>query len=271
MFHTKPPSISKPIFIFFINLFIQNAHAIKQDYPEGVALGFPELTQLDAKPVAEGTFEQWIENGKLNVKIQYAFKDGRTTEERLTLAQAPELKQESWSWQEKRGDQLIRQFQIDFNKKRARALKFEQQESKEANGLEKKEWNENLDDIVPGQTFAGIGMSFAVKNLMDRLIKGEKIILKAVSFTPKPRVTDIEVSRHSEETIPVSAQKTQAHHIVMHPKIPAVAKIFVEIKDLHLWISTIKPHSILRFEGPHQEPNDPVIRLNVYPTTTQVK
>lgn len=251
--------------LFFFICSAATLHAVESKYPEGVALGFPELTLSGGKQIADGKFEQWIEGGKIHVKIQSSFRDGRTTEERLTLQQEPELKQESWSWREMKGEQLIRDFEVDFNSKQAKAVKFE---TEKGENPKKEEWNEKLDDIVPGQSFAGIGMSFAVKNLMPRLLKGEHVTLKAVAFTTKPRVTDIQIYHSAEEVIPVATQKTPAHHIVMHPKVPAIAKLFVKIKDLHLWISKTNTPATLRFEGPLQEPDDPVVRLNIYPPTT---
>lgn len=47
--------------------------------------------------------------------------------------------------------------------------------------------------VTPGQTFAGVGFMLATMNLRDRLIKDEKIELKAIGFAPEPRVVAVQI------------------------------------------------------------------------------
>ena len=45
-------------------------------------------------------------------------------------------------------------------------------------------WSDDV-KVEPGQTFAGFGFTLAIKSLRDRLIKGEKVELKAIGFTDR--------------------------------------------------------------------------------------
>src|SRR5437016_5316116 len=67
---------------------------------EGAAHGFPVLRDTDGRKLADGEFTQWMEDGRLRIKIRYDFSNARRVEERASFRPQPELVQEEWSWSE---------------------------------------------------------------------------------------------------------------------------------------------------------------------------
>src|SRR5437763_1063104 len=81
---------------------------------EATAHGFPSLLDLRGTQLAEGEFLQWLEHGRLHVRISYAFKDGRHVEENGVFRQQPQLVQDEWVWQESRNGATQRKFAVNF-------------------------------------------------------------------------------------------------------------------------------------------------------------
>src|SRR3954469_1489459 len=102
--------------------------------PPGVARpahGYPGFRDLNGKTLGDGEFLQWLEDGKLHIKISYRFKDGRRIEETGLLRQKPEIVQDAWSWRETKGGETLRAFAIDFGAQTATAEKRENGENGE--------------------------------------------------------------------------------------------------------------------------------------------
>ena len=222
---------------------------------QGGAHGFPALLSADGKKLADGDFSQWIEDERLHIRIIYRFKSGQRIEENAVFRQKPELIQEQWSWREIKDGQLQREFTIDFKSQMATAVKRDKDEMKN--------WSDKI-DIQPGRTFAGFGFTLTVQNLRKRLIDGERIELQAVGFNPKPKVVAVELSHGGIDEMKMSNRLLEGDRFVIHPKIPAVAKVFVNVPDTQIWL-TKPPAGFLRWEGPVAEPNDPIIRVDLVP------
>ncbi len=222
---------------------------------ETSAHGFPVMRDAaTGRRIGDGTFRQWIQNGKLHVTIAYVGR-GRRIEERVVLSQRPELIQERWSLNESRNRRPFRRFDVDFQSGRATALTYEE-------GKQETE-NETL-KISRGRTFAGFGFTMATKALRRRLIGGEQVTLKAVGFSPKPQVVDVEVSYAGRDRVRMATRAIEGDHFVVHPKIPVIAKLFVRVPDAHIWLTT-PPAGFLRWEGPLAEPDDPLVRVDLLP------
>jgi hypothetical protein len=222
---------------------------------QGGAHGFPALLDSNGKKLADGDFSQWIEDERLHIKIVYRFNRGQRIEENAVFRQKPELIQEEWSWLEIKEGQLQREFAVDFKTQIATAQKREKNEMKK--------WSEKI-DIQPGRTFAGFGFTLTLQNLRKRLLDGERIELQAVGFNPKPQVVAVELSHGGLDEMKMSNRSLEGDRFVIHPKIPAVAKLFVQVPDSHIWL-TQTPAGFLRWEGPVAEPNDPIIRVDLVP------
>jgi hypothetical protein len=223
---------------------------------EGTARGYPALRDPTGKELAEGAFTQWIENERLHVKITYSFNDGRRIEENSVFRQRPQLVQEQWSWREERHGKPYRLFRVEFGSQSAAA-------SKQDDG-EFKEWSEKI-DVEPGRIFAGFGFTLAIKAFRERLLKGERIELQAVGFTPKPRLVKVELSHAGPNHMRMADRDLRGDHFVIHPKIPWLADLFIDVPDTHIWLTSPAPAAFLRWEGPLAEPKDPIVRVDLLP------
>ena len=222
---------------------------------EGSARGFPALRDLDGRKLADGDFLQWIEGGRLHVRITYTTRGG-TIEERAVFRQRPELVQERWSLRERRNGAVYREFAIDFPARVATAMKRDEGSPKT--------WREEI-DVTAGRAFAGFGFTLALRAVRTRLLRGEHVALQTVGFTPGPRTVDVDVSFAGTDRIRMAGRSIQGERFVVHPKVPWFAKLFVNAPDAQIWLTTPAPPGFLRFEGPLAEPGEPAIRVDLLP------
>jgi hypothetical protein len=234
-------------------LFSLPALAVEVTELQGSAHGFPAFFDAHGKKLADGDFSQWIEDEQLHITIVYKLGREHRIEERAAFRQERELIQEEWSWHESKDGRLEREFVVDFKSQTATAQK------REKDGL--KTWSEKI-EVQQGQTFAGFGFTLALQNLRKRLINGERIELQAVGFLPKPRVVAVELSYGGASEMKMSDRMLQGDRFIVHPKIPAIAKLFVHVPDTQIWL-TKPPAGFLRWEGPVAEPNDPIVRVDL--------
>lgn len=52
---------------------------------------------------------------------------------------------------------------------------------------------------------------------------------------------------------------------VIHPKVPILAKVFVSVPEMKIWLTHPPPAEFLRWEGSFAEPEDPVVRVDLLP------
>ena len=229
--------------------------AIELGAREGAARGFPAMRTLDGQPLRNGDFVQWVERGRLHIRIVYRSSGGRI-EEYTVVRQQPQLIQDTWSWREFQGGRLDREFTVDFGSGRATAKKHD--------GGKLEEWTESL-KIEPGRTFAGFGFSLAIKGLRKDLVTGRGAELRAVGFTPKPRTVAVAISFAGVERMAMAGRVITGDHFVIHPQVPWLARPFVKVSDTHLWLTSPPAVGFLRWEGPLAEPDDPLVRVDVLP------
>jgi hypothetical protein len=240
------------------SLLAPHVRAIEWAAFEGSAHGFPALYDVGGKRLADGNFVQWIERGRLHVTITYDFGHGHRVEERVVISQRPELMQEAWQFVETRGGAPSRRFDVDFTSGRATAMTTE-------DGKNKRE--EDTLKITRGRAFAGFGFTLVAKALRPRLVRGEVITLQAVGFSPKPRAVDVEISYGGRDRVRMAGRSIAGDRFVVHPKIPAIAKLFVHVPDAQIWMTT-PPAGFLRWEGPLAEPDDQIVRVDLLPGGT---
>lgn len=225
---------------------------------EGDAQAFTSVIDVNSgAAIADGRYAQHVESDVLHIEARFDFPDGRTAVERAALRLHPQLEQESWDWTERKGDEIVRQYQVDFRTGDAVATRVDQH----------KRWKEHL-DIEPGKTFAGIAFVAVIKTLREIIEPGQKIDLKAVAFTPKPRIAPVNVIRGKPEDLRMAERSIPADPYTLHPAIPAIAKLFVSAPDQHVWLFGTGPAAFLRYQGPLVEPKDPVIRIDLIPSSS---
>ena len=233
---------------------VEISSAIPLTELSAAAHGYPAMRDLNGKVLAEGEFLQWSESNRLHVKLIYRFKNQRRIEEDDVFRQRPEVIQEQYAWRETANGQVVREFSVNFGTMMATAQKREKGELKH--------WEEKL-EIEPGKTFAGYGFSLALQNLRKRLVNKERIELKGVGFKPKPSMLAVEISHAGLEKMEMAGRIVRGDHFVIHPEVPAIAKVFIRIPDFHVWLTNPAPAGFLRWEAPVVEPNDPTVRVDL--------
>jgi hypothetical protein len=236
--------------------------AIEVTEPAGAAHGYPGLCDINGKKLANGEFRQWIEGNRLHIIITYDFDDGQRFEEEARFRQRPELVQEQWSWKElKKNERVQREFTVDFLSGRATA-----HISKDNKDVSDKV------DIEKGRTFAGFGFTLALSNLRKRLLRGDQVELKAVGFSPfptlKPQVVTVKLSHGGVDRLRMSGRSLKGDRFIVHPEVPAIAKLFVTVPDTKVRLTNPVPAGFLRWEGPILLPNDQLIRVDLLPGST---
>jgi len=222
----------------------------------GAAHGYPGLCDINGKKLADGEFRQWVEDHRLNVVITYHFPNGQLFEEKTRFRQGSELAQEQWSWKELTHGEPEREFSADFVSGIATAHIRK----------DNKDVSEKI-EVEPGRTFAGFGFTIALSNLRKQLIKGEQVQLKAVGFSPfptlKPQVVTVTISHGGVQRMRMGGRLLKGDEFIIHPEIPAIAKLFVKVPDTKIWLTNPAPAGFLRWEGPIVLPTDPLIRVDL--------
>src|SRR5881227_1455243 len=111
------------------------------------------------------------------------------------------------------------------------------------------------------------GFSLALSNLCKRLLSGEQVQLKAVGFsefpTLGPQVVTVTISHGGVDRIRMSGRSVKGDRFVVHPEIPFIANLFVNVPDTKIWLTNPAPAGFLRWEGPIVLPEDPMIRVDL--------
>jgi len=230
--------------------------AVEVSEPAGAAHGYPGLYDINGKKLANGEFRQWVEDHHLQVVITYKFPDGELREEKARFRQEPELIQEQWSWREIRNEKPHREFAVDFlsGVASARIQKDNKDVSKKI-------------EVEKGRTFAGFGFTIAVANLRKQLLSGQQVELKAVGFSPfptlNPQTVTVKISHAGLDRMRMGGRSVKGDRFIVHPEVPAIAKLFVTVPDTKIWLANPTPAGFLRWEGPNVLPNDPLVRVDL--------
>jgi hypothetical protein len=242
--------------IFAAGFFATSIFALEVTEPAGAAHGYPGLCDINGKKLANGEFRQWAENHHLYVVITYKFPDGELREEKARFRQYPELIQEQWSWKELKDGTPQREFAADFLSGIASA-----HVRKDNKNVSKKI------DIEKGRTFAGFGFTIALANLRKQLLSGQQVQLKAVGFSPfptlNPQVVTVKISHAGVDRMTMGGRLLKGDQFIVHPEVPAIAKLFINVPDTKIWLTNPAPAGFLRWEGPTVLPNDPLIRVDL--------
>src|SRR5215471_7557281 len=242
--------------ILAIGMIVAPVSALKVTEPAAASHGYPGLCDMNGKKLADGEFRQWVENNQLHVVITYKFSAGEVYEEHSQFRQGSELTQEKWSWKESKNGKPQREFAVDF-----------------LTGIGSAHISQNRKDvskrikIEPGRTFAGFGFSLALSNLGKRLLRGEQVQLKAVSFsdfpTLGPQIVTVTISHEGVDRMRMSGRSLKGDRFIIHPEIPSIPKFFVNVPDTRIWLTNPTPAGFLRWEGPIVLPTDPIVRVDL--------
>jgi hypothetical protein len=232
-----------------------NVAAVEIRSPDGELYAFPTLLDDGGRSVASSTHAQWFERARLHVRITHDFQDGKRAIERAQFARGGELVQESWSWEERQGDRILRAVEVDLAKGRARVRKVEDDREKT--------WDEEV-KVERGRTFIGLGVPYAVKNVRDRLVGGEEVALRTIAFLPKPVSVPLAVKHVGRERIPLAGRQVDADRFEVRPDLKGLEKLVELVKGpvkADVWLHHGTPPMILRVRYRMLEVNDPVVVL----------
>ena len=106
-----------------------------------------------------------------------------------------------------------------------------------------------------------------MSNLRKRLLSGEQVQLKAVGFSPfptlSPQVVTVTISHGGLDRMRMSGRSLKGDRFIIHPEIFLLAKLFVNVPDTKIWLTSPAPAGFLRWEGPIVLPDDPLIRVDL--------
>jgi hypothetical protein len=242
-----------------------SAAAVEVRSPEGELFAFPALLDDEGAPLATSALRQWFERGRLHVRVEHALRDGRVAVERATFTQGKELVQHRWSWEERRGTDLVRSFAVDLDAGRATGRKRD--------GKDEETWDEEV-KVERGRTFVGLGVTYAVKNLRDDLVAGREAKLRTVAFLPGPRSLPIVVKHGGRERIRVAGRMVDADRMEVRPDLKGLEELLEKVKDplgADVWLHRGVPPMILRVRYPLAEAGDPAVVLETLGTPRTAK
>jgi hypothetical protein len=221
---------------------------------EGSAHGFPVLRDLNGRKLADGEFTQWLERGRLHVRLSYEFRSSRRIQEDSIFRQEPRFAQEKWSWTEVVDGQICRHFDVDFGTGQATARQLVEGRVRQ--------WSKHL-KFDASRAFAGFGVALAIKSLREQLLRGENARLEVIGFTPKPHVVSVEISYGGLDQMSIDSRVLHGDQFLIHPQIPAMIRPFVKVHDTQIWLINPPPAGFLRWEGPLAESSDPLVRVDL--------
>ena len=221
----------------------------------GALHGFPSMSDVSGRVIADGELTQERSGSMLRVRIRWEFADGREVEERDEFQVDRTLAQRRFSWVEKRKGEELRRFEIDFQVGTALAI------TRDEKGETKRE-EEKL-DLPAGRSFAGYGTALAISELS--LGAGAEARITFAAFTPTPRTVALKVSRDRQERLTVAGRPIDTDRYTLHPEIPFPASVFVSAEDAHLWFTHTRPMALVRAEQNLIAKDDPRVVIDVTP------
>jgi len=229
------------------------AQPIPVRYALGTLHGFPSMSDLSGKVIADGELTQELKGDRLSVSVRWTFADGLEAEEHDTFLVGRELVQEQFAWVERKAGEELRRFEVDLTTGQAAAA------HRGAKAAMKRE--EVHLDLPHGRSFAGYGVALVASQVA--LEQGAHFLVTVVAFTPKPRAVTLEVRRDGEERLQVAGRSIPCARYTLHPRIPFPLNLFAGAKDAHLWMTRAEPPGLVRAEQSMAAKDDPVVVIDV--------
>lgn len=241
--------------LLIIALLAAPTAAVELRSPPGALHGFPSMSDQAGEVIADGELVQERRGNRLFVQARWVFADGRIAQEAASFTLAPELAQERYAWVERRGEDELRRFEVDFGSGRAKSVVYEA-------GGEVDAKDEQL-ELAAGRAFAGYGVALAASQLA--LEEGSSAELTFIAFTPGPRTVTLEVRNDGPSPVSAAGRTIPCVRYTLHPKLPFPISVFVHPPDSYLWLTRSEPRALIRAEQNLAAKDDPRVTIDVIP------
>jgi hypothetical protein len=238
-------------------LWCSSAHAepIAVRVREAPTYGFLVLRTLEGTTLAQGELVQTVNRDRVENRLGFRFRDGSRYAEKVVFTQARTFALRTYHVSQ-RGPSFPTALDVTFDRASGRYTVRSQEKDDAA-----PKFLEGQMDF-PADVYNGM-TSLLIRNLPA----GGRASVRAVAFTPKPRVLDVELVPVGDDPYYVAGEARRARRYRADLEVPgllgiAAAAIGKEPPDLLYWIAGGPVPAFLKFEGPFYV-NGPIWRIEV--------
>jgi hypothetical protein len=216
------------------------AEPIAVRYTEGITRGFPVLRSVDGEKLAQGELSQVPRNdGVVESRLVFRFKDGSLYDERLTFSQRDVFTLLSYHIVQ-RGPSFPESMDARVDRKTGKyEVRYKGDEDAPEETLKG-----NFD--MPGDVYNGL-----LSTLMKNMPIATPATVQIIAFTPKPRLVKMLLKPTTEDPLNVNDAAVIATRFLVRPQLGIFASLLVaDIPDVKCWIAGGEAPAFLRFEGP---------------------
>ena len=212
-------------------------------FTEGMARGFLLVSDAKGARIGSGDFLQTSREGEIKSRTLLNFKDGSLHDETVVFSQQPNFIMKSYHLVQKGPA-----FDNDMEASVERATGKYLVKTKAHKGGAEKVLDGKLD--LPLDVYNGM-----VPTVAKNLVRGARNTIHMITFTPTPRVVELEMVPSGEDKVLIGELKKSALHYVLKPKLgillgAGAALLGRTPPDNHLWIITADVPAFVRFDGP---------------------
>jgi hypothetical protein len=211
-------------------------------YAEGVTHGFLVLRTLANGYLARGDLLQTVRGNEVESRLLFRFKDGSLFDETIVFEQDRVFTM--------RSHRLVHKgpaFPEDLEASLDRPGRWRISVRSHDDGVV------DIDDgdmDLPADTYDGVMILMLLKNLS----KGAGETIHTVSFSPKPRLIELELAPDGDEQVRVGGASTDTTRFLLKPRLGPLLKVFAGLTgktppDFRAWIFMDKVPTFGRFEG----------------------
>lgn len=216
------------------------AEPIAVRYTEGITRGFPVLRSVGGEKLAQGELTQVPRNdGVVESRLVFRFKDGSLYDERLTFSQRDVFTLLSYHIVQ-RGPSFPESMDARVDRKTGKyEVRYKGDEDAPEETLKG-----NFD--MPGDVYNGL-----LSTLMKNMPVATPATVQIIAFTPKPRLVKMLLKPTTEDPMNVNDAAVIATRFLVRPQLGIFASLLVaDIPDVKCWIAGGEAPAFLRFEGP---------------------
>ena len=219
------------------------AQSLAVRHPEGVTHGFLLLRTLENETLAVGDVIQNSKGDRVTTEVILHFKDGSVHDERVSYSQKHTFRMLEYQLSQK-GPAFKTPMELFINGTSGEVTV----RTWDDKGKEKVE---SSHEKIPANLANGM-IPILTKNLPS---DGSAPTLALLVATPKPRLTELEISREGEDTFGVGGTSRKATRFVLKIHIRGVAGVVAplagkEPPNLHVWVLEGEAPTFLKSEGP---------------------